>query len=215
MRNISPEVLEQLNKLTQQRNELDVQRDKEIAAAQQSYGIGDEHYDYNYSRFTDNDQEFDETVAEIYAKYDRAYQIVQAKWAALFLIATNIARRGKPLRSNTAKRKLKKYGDDGKTIIGMIDKPVYSMILNSEPFLADELYQEYEVVLKNRYYAKAVREKIKKDLEKNPVLSVLIRELEKSKDIAERARKRFQKHLEKHPTLSALIRKFDREYEPF
>ena len=160
IKNIPAKTLNQLNKLTLRGAELDTQKNKEIADAQKFYGIGDNHFNYDFDNFTDNDREFDITVDEIYARYEHAYQTIQAKWMALFLIATNIARRGKPLHPDTAKKKLQKYRDNGKKISYILDTPVCPMVLNSGPFLARELYKTYGVVLMDEYLAKHVTEGI-------------------------------------------------------
>jgi hypothetical protein len=147
MKKTSQKNLNRLTKLQEMHNALCEKYDKNIYELQQKYNISDKHFDYKFSEWTKNDNIFDDAVEEVYSGYEKSQQIIRAKWAARFLIITNIARRGKLLHPDTAVRKLKKYGDNGKYVIDMIGTPVLPMVFNSEPYLARELYNSFHVTL--------------------------------------------------------------------
>ena len=136
--------LEELQELGQTLVEEYEQNSKDL---QQKYNISDSHFDYKFEEWTENDHNFADESEELYAEFEHTQRVLDAKLAAKFLIATNIARRGKLLHPDTAVRKLKKYGKDGKYVIDMISSPVLPMVFNSEPYLARELYNSFHVTL--------------------------------------------------------------------
>ena len=153
MKKIPQKNLNSLMKLQKMQNTLAETYEKNFAELQQKYNILDDHFDYKFEEWTENDYNFADASAELHAKYTHTERLICAKWAAKFLIATNIARRGKLLHPDVAIRKLGEYGNEGKRIIDMIKTPVLPMVLNSEPYLARELYKSYDVMLldKNMY----------------------------------------------------------------
>lgn len=124
------------------------------------YEISDEHFDYDYDNWTEDDYEFAEEFAELHAELESKSHIISAKWAADFLVVANIARRGKLLHPDSAKRKLQKYGANGQKVIYMIDKPVVPCVINAEPYLARELYHKYNITLMDKNLADWTESKI-------------------------------------------------------
>ena len=147
MKKISQKKLNRLSELQELKKALVKEYEKSNAKLLQKYSISDDHFDYDYEKWTEDDYNFSDAYEELYAEHEHAQQIIDAKIAARFLIAKNIARRGKLLHPDTAVRKLKKYGDNGKYVIDMIGTPVLPMVFNSEPYLARELYNSFHVTL--------------------------------------------------------------------
>ena len=144
---IPQKTLRRMAELQEMHNALTEKYKKNIYELQQKYNISDSHFDYKFEKWKENDHNFADAAEELYAEYEKPLQIILAKWAARFLIVTNIARKGKLLHPDTAVRKLKKYGDNGKYVIDMIKKPVFPIVFNSEPYLARELYNSFHVTL--------------------------------------------------------------------
>lgn len=142
---ISQKDLNRLTELQELKQALVKEYDKCYADLQQKYNISVNLFDYE--DWTENDANFANDSEELYAKYEKQQRIIDAKWAAKFLIATNIARRGKLLHPDTAIKKLQKYGEDGKNVIDVINTPVLPMVFNSEPYLAHELRTSFHVTL--------------------------------------------------------------------
>lgn len=203
MKKIPQKTLNRLDKLKAQTDVLNRDFQNDIWALQKKYNITDKHFDYDYDNWVQNDYDFQDDFAELYHEHDRKYQMALAQWAALFLIATNIARRGKPLHPDVAIQKLSKMGNSRTTmtITDMIDMPVLRpMVGDSEPFLANELYYTYGVVLMDSYLANRVKQKITH-------YSAIPWQQKKAQHY-----KNFLKKFHK----SVLAPKFDqREYEPF
>lgn len=120
---------------------------EQVGILEKKYKITSEHYDYNYNSWTDNDKRFDYETSDLHTKYENKQNIIRAKRMARFLIATNIARRGKLLHPDNAIRELQKYGPDGEEIIQALETPIMPMVLNSQSYLAQELHCSYHVTL--------------------------------------------------------------------
>jgi len=103
--------------------------------------------DYNYLEF----------LSQIVSDYDHAQQKLEAQRAALFLVATHIARRGKPLHANRAAAQLKQLGSDGKRTSMTMKQSMYCPpILHANANLHQELYQRYGIKLLDINYALAI-----------------------------------------------------------
>ena len=103
--------------------------------------------DYNYLEF----------LSQIVADYDQAQRKLEAQRAALFLVATHIARRGHPLHANRAAAKLKQLGADGERTLMTMKQSVYCPpILHADANLHQELYQRYGIKLLDINYALAI-----------------------------------------------------------
>lgn len=150
MKKISQKKLKNLESLESQLKKLERDYAVLFVNCADAYGISDEHFDYNYGDWTENDYNFQEEYAELHAVLESKHHIISAKWAADFLVATNIAHRGKLLHPDTAKRKLQNYGKDGQKVIYMIDKPVVPCVINAEPYLARELHHKYNITLMDK-----------------------------------------------------------------
>lgn len=103
--------------------------------------------DYNYLEF----------LSQIVADYDQAQEKLEAQRAALFLVATHIARRGRPLHANRVAAQLKQMGADGERTLATMKRSVYyPKILNADANLHQELYQRYGIKLLDINYALAI-----------------------------------------------------------
>lgn len=147
MSKISKKHLAQLKALEQQIEDLENGRIERAKDREQEYNLSDAYLNGAFTGWTEEDWNCAHDDEEDMYYTERKQKITHAKWAALFLIATHIARRGKVLHADTAIKKLQKYGDDGKKIIDMINTPVVYQIANSEPFLTSVLYKHYGITL--------------------------------------------------------------------
>ena len=120
---------------------------KQVCKLEKEYKITSDHYNYDYDSWTKNDRNFDYEIGVLYTEYENKQNIICAKRMARFLIATNIARRGKLLHLDNAIRELQKYGPDGEEIIQALETPIMPMVLNSQSYLAQELHCSYHVTL--------------------------------------------------------------------
>ena len=159
MKKIPQKKLRRINALQNQIGALGDEYTMRVGVLKKKYKIDDIDLDQKTYAGTDCDEldnyyDFLEEQSEVLADIDYRQHILEAKWMATFLIATNIARRGKYLHPKVAIRKLKKHKDkNSEHIITKIEMPVLPMVLNSEPYLAHELYKSYDVMLldKNMY----------------------------------------------------------------
>lgn len=151
MKKIPPKKLNRISKWKQQVEELEKKHSDTVRELEKAYDIDDDHYDKDLRDYTDNDHEFSFEVALKYADFDKQRQIINAKWAACFLIATNIARRGKLLHPEVAKKKLQKHGRDGQIISNMLDQVYCPQVINAVPYLARELYRSYHIIVMAEY----------------------------------------------------------------
>lgn len=147
MKKIPQKKLNQIKKLENQQEKLTKEYLADTAVLEKTFGIEDSHYNIEQEKWTDNEHEFEFERSIKYANYDRESNIIQAKKAACFLVATNIARRGKLLHPEVAKKKLKKYGKDVQFIVNMIDEQYYIPQIGALPYLARELYRSYHITL--------------------------------------------------------------------
>ena len=143
-----------INSLKKQISSLDNECGERIYKLQEEYSpyIDDfEFYDDLNAKFSDIQLNYINDEYEILTDIEKRQHIICAKWAAKFLIATNIARRGKLLHPDTAIRKLYKYNNSNiKYILDTLTLPVLPFVLDSEPYLSRELYQKYNVLLLNK-----------------------------------------------------------------
>lgn len=147
MSKISSKHLARLKQFNQDIENLEQARIKRAEEREQKYDLSDAYLDGEITGWTEADWNCEHDNEEDMYYTERQQEIIQAKWAALFLVATHIARRRKVLHADTAIKKLQQYGNDGKKIIDMINTPVVRQIANSEPFLSHALYKYYRITL--------------------------------------------------------------------
>ncbi|MBP5485486.1 MAG: hypothetical protein J6Y07_02155 [Alphaproteobacteria bacterium] len=144
---ISQKRLARLKELEQQIEDLEQARIERAEKREQEYELSDAYLDGELTGWTENDWNCACDDEQDMYHTERQQKIIHARWAALFLVATHIARRGKILHADTAIKKLQQYGNDGEKIIDMINTPVVRQIANSEPFLSHALYKYYDITL--------------------------------------------------------------------
>lgn len=141
-----------LNRIDERLNALhDDNEDKEVALMESFENcLSDTFLQYSTATTTE-DYNYLEFLSQIVADYDLAQKELETQRAALFLVATHIAHRGKMLHPDNARIALARYGNDGKKIIAMLD--------NSH--LARELHKNYRITLMDKELADSVTNKIK------------------------------------------------------
>ena len=147
---ISPKHLARLEQFNQDIENLEQARIERAEEREQKYNLSDAYLDGEITGWTEADWNCEHDNEEDMYYTERQQEIILAKWAALFLVATHIARRGKILHADTAAKKLKQYGKDGEKIIDILNTPVVQQIANSEPFLARALHKYYGITLMDR-----------------------------------------------------------------
>lgn len=156
MKKIPQKKLRRINALQNQIGALGDEYTTRVGILRKKYKIDDINLDQKTHAGTDYDKldkyyDFLEEQGEVLNDVNYRQCVLDAKWMAMFLIATNIARRGKYLHPEVAIRKLKKYKyENSKYIITELEMPVVSQILNSKSYLASELYKSYDVMLLNQ-----------------------------------------------------------------
>lgn len=140
MKKIPQKTRDRITALQQEYDRLQQQYEAYCDEALPAYNL-EEAPDPTKSGWTDDEWEYACDTEQHYSQIERQQCIIEAKIATYFLIATNIARRGKPLHPDTAKRKLKKYDDDGKNVARIIERAVVPQVLNAEPYIHRELYK--------------------------------------------------------------------------
>ena len=114
-----------------------------------------DYFDWNHMYSDENVSNYLHTREEIRLKYDFVLNILSAEWAALFLIATHIARKNRPLHADTAKKKLEKYGEAGNKVILQMELSDYlPMFVNGHAYLHSALYRRHGVKLLDEHYAR-------------------------------------------------------------
>lgn len=105
--------------------------------------------------------EYFNKLADIWLKYKNQRKNLNAEYTALFLIATHIAERNKPLYSDEAIIKLKTYGKLGQQMSDQIDSSRYQpFVLNQYAYIYTKLYQKYGVKLFDENYARYLYKQI-------------------------------------------------------
>lgn len=146
-----------------------------------------DYFDYSNMYSDENASNYLHTQEEIRLKYENLLNILSAKWAALFLIATHIARKNRPLHADTATRKLEKYGEAGNDVILQMElSDCLPMFVNGHAYLHGALYRRHGVKLLDEHYACYLMSEIKHNKmrlaqTRNPIL-----------------RKNIQKQIDKH-----------------
>ncbi|MBR6838592.1 MAG: hypothetical protein IKM94_03435 [Alphaproteobacteria bacterium] len=141
MKKIPQKTRNRITALQQEYDILQQQYEKYCDTALKKYNLEEEPDPTKQNDWTDDEWEYACDTEQHYSQKERQQCIIEAKAATYFLIATNIARRGKPLHPDTAKRKLQKYGDDGKNVARIIERAVVPQVLNAEPYIHRELYK--------------------------------------------------------------------------
>ena len=127
--------------------------DHELKALRDKYNLQDYIPDFNKP---DSEQvaQFKTEGAEIVAKYDVVLSRLGAEYTAMFLIANNIARRGKLLHSDTAIKKLHKMQQSGSIYACIAEShiinsttPLRSYSAIAKPNLHYYLHKYYNVIL--------------------------------------------------------------------
>lgn len=148
-----PHITDQIQKLDARISELRTDFAFHDQALRNLYSITDEHFEYDYGTWSENDYEYTELVSEL--KYETDYKIskLNAHKAAVMLIGYNIARRGKPLHESVVLKKTRKLGADGEFIRNQMT-PVRTprRLLAALPYLHTAL-EQYGIILldSNRY----------------------------------------------------------------
>lgn len=141
----------QLKDLTNQIDTLTKEKEKRLTKIEQELGMPENFWDtFDWKNMYSDERAcaYFGTSEPIEAEYDKQTKILSAKYAALFMIANNIAQRGKLLHPDTAIHKLQKHGDDGKFVINTIENNFeYQPILNAHAYLSRELYRSYHITL--------------------------------------------------------------------
>ena len=144
---ISQKRLARLKELEQQIEDLEQARIERAEKREQEYELSDAYLDGEFTGWTENDWNCAHDDEQDMYYTERQQKIIRARWAALFLVATHIAHRGKMLNADTAIKKLRQYDKDGEKIIDILQTPVVPQIANSEPFLSHALYKYYGITL--------------------------------------------------------------------
>ena len=147
-----------LKKIDDQLNALrDDNEDKEVALMEAFENHLSDTFLQDSVATTTEDYNYLEFLSQIVADYDQAQKKLEAQRAALFLVATHIAHRGRPLHANRAASQLKQLGADGKRTSMTMKQSVYCPpILHANPNLHQELYQRYGIKLLDVNYALAI-----------------------------------------------------------
>lgn len=142
---------------------LQAQETAEQVTLEQYYNFGFwDFFDWNHMYSDEKVSNYLHSKEEIRLRYENDINIVSAEWAALFLIATNIAHKNRPLHGDTATRKLKKHGKNGEKVIIQIEKSCYlPMLINGRAYLHSALYKKYGVKLLDENHARYLISQIK------------------------------------------------------
>ncbi len=148
-------------KLNQIDAQLDMLRDnneeKEVALMEKFENRLSDNFLQDSIATTHEDYDYLEFLSQIAADYDRAQKKLTAQRAALFLVATHIARRGKPLHIAHATTQLEQLGLDGERTSTTMKQSMYCPpILHADANLHQELYQCYGIKLLDISYALAI-----------------------------------------------------------
>ena len=136
------EYKQKLNKIDSDIKKLDVEYSIKENALYDTYSVSGIFDVFDDDCILDEGSDYQEALEELCFWYQSTRNELAAKYVALYLIATHIARRGHILHGDTAIKKLKKRGVNGKRIIDAINsfnKPT--------DFLHMELKKKYKVQL--------------------------------------------------------------------
>ena len=137
------EYKQKLNKIDSDIKKLDVEYDIKENVLHDMYGVSgifDVFDDDNC--MSDDEINYQDALETLTYWYQSSRNKLYAEYVALYLIATHIARRGRTLHGDTAIKKLKRHGTNGKRAIDAInffDAP--------NDFLHMELKKQYKVKL--------------------------------------------------------------------
>jgi len=146
-----------LQNIENQMANLEVQQTQEIEALDDTCDIKD----FMNGMKSENSEYF-QKLTDIWLKYKDKHANLSAEYIALFLIATNIAVRNKPLHSDTAIKLLKEIGTPtAQQISFRIEPGRYNpYVLNQYAYIYTKLYQQYGVKLLDENYAKYLYKQI-------------------------------------------------------